>query len=102
MMTLQEAINHCLDVSEHGNVCEECRADHKQLAEWLQELQHFRRIKCQPPDGIIIKPDGENELDPCEYEEIETHYNATVHVLKCKKCGHVDIGWERSNGDVYV
>lgn len=24
--------------------------------------------KCQFSDGIIIKPDGINELDPCIYE----------------------------------
>lgn len=46
---------------------------------------------------ISVKPDGVHELDPCVYEEVETVKNATVHVLRCKKCGHVEIEWERNN-----
>lgn len=42
-----------------------------------------------------IFPDGENELDPCIYEEIERYANVTVTVLRCKKCGHISIEWER-------
>lgn len=56
--------------------------------------------KCSFGDGIIIKPDGVNELDPCVYETIETHRNVTVEVLRCKKCGHVEIMWHRQeDGD---
>lgn len=46
--------------------------------------------KCKFPDGIVIKPDGVNELDPCIYEEIEKYRNVTVIVLRCKKCGHIE------------
>ena len=53
--------------------------------------------KCSFPDGVIIKPNGEDELDPCLYEEIETHYNCMVKVLRCKKCGHIE--WEWFRGD---
>lgn len=49
-----------------------------------------RMKKCEFPDGVVIKPDGENELDPCFYEEIEKWENVTVVVLKCKKCGHIE------------
>lgn len=45
--------------------------------------------------GLTIKPDGEHELDPCIYEQIEKHKNVTVTVLRCKKCGHTEILWER-------
>ena len=51
-------------------------------------------MKCELPYKIF--PDGENELDPCLYEEIETHENCTVHVLRCKRCGHIEIEWERN------
>lgn len=51
--------------------------------------------KCTLPDGIVFKPDGVNELDPCIYEEIEQYKNVTVHILRCKKCGHIEIEWER-------
>ena len=51
--------------------------------------------KCTWGDGITIKPDGENELDPCVYEEIEVIPHCTVHVWKCIKCGHIEIMWKR-------
>jgi len=49
-------------------------------------------MKCH--NDYTYKPDGVNELDPCVYKEIETHHNCTVHILKCKKCGHIEITWE--------
>ena len=51
--------------------------------------------KCSYPDGMTIRPDGINELDPCIYEDIEVYKNATVIVSKCKKCGHIEITWKR-------
>lgn len=39
MMTLEEAIQHCIEKSD----CTECGAEHKQLAEWLEELQTLRK-----------------------------------------------------------
>ena len=51
--------------------------------------------KCAPPNGITIKPDGKNELDPCVYELTEIHRNVTVEVSRCLVCGYVDISWKR-------
>lgn len=51
--------------------------------------------KCKFPDGITIRPDGVNELDPCVYEEVERYRNVTVSVMRCKHCGHVEISWFR-------
>lgn len=51
--------------------------------------------KCKHPGGITVKPDGVNELDPCIYEEIECCKNVTVHVMRCRRCGHIEIEWER-------
>lgn len=51
--------------------------------------------KCTLPDGLTIKPDGVNELDPCRYEEIERYKNVIVSILRCPKCGHIEIEWER-------
>ena len=39
-MTLEEAIIHCNEKS-CGNT--QCAFEHKQLAEWLQELQEYRK-----------------------------------------------------------
>lgn len=53
--------------------------------------------KCSFPDGISVKPDGVNELDPCVYEIIEVYKNVTVTISKCMKCGHIDVSWERQD-----
>ena len=53
------------------------------------------RGRCQFPDGITVRPDGIHELDPCVYEEIEVVAHCIVHVLRCKRCGHMEIEWER-------
>lgn len=58
-LTLDEAIKHCLEVAENNEQfasgkwigsegeanrqeCEQCAADHRQLAEWLMELKDLR------------------------------------------------------------
>lgn len=56
--------------------------------------------KCEFPDGIVIKPDGVNELDPCVYQEVEKYANVTVTVLRCMKCGHIEIEWHRQPNTV--
>lgn len=54
--------------------------------------------KCKFPDGLTIKPDGIHDLDPCIYEVTETIRNVTVEILRCKRCGHIEISW-RSQDD---
>lgn len=46
-------------------------------------------------DDITIKI-GDIEFDTCDYEEIEVIENCTVHILKCRKCGHIEIEWEKA------
>ena len=57
-------------------------------------------MKCSFPDGITVKPDGVHDLDPCEYELTERHRNVTVEVLRCRKCGHVEISWFRQDDTI--
>lgn len=40
---------------------------------------------------------GDTEIDMHRYEEIQVVHNVTVHILKCTKCGHIEILWERSD-----
>lgn len=47
---LREAIDHARDVQynsggQYDHICEECRAEHGQLAEWLSELHEYRQIQ---------------------------------------------------------
>lgn len=51
--------------------------------------------RCSFPNGIVIKPDGIHELEPCIYEEVERYANVTVSIRRCKNCGHIDIAWHR-------
>ena len=39
-MTIDEAIKHCEEVAD--SKCDECGAEHRQLAEWLKELKERR------------------------------------------------------------
>ena len=60
--------------------------------------------KCELPEDFAIRPDGEHEIDPCDYVLKETHKNVTVEVLQCRKCGHVSIVWksqEDSEHEIY-
>lgn len=49
--------------------------------------------KCSGPSLKILG----NTVDNCLYEEIEKIPNCTVSILKCKRCGHIEIEWERGN-----
>ena len=40
-MTLDEAIQHALDVAKKSD-CEECAENHRQLAYWLTELKTLK------------------------------------------------------------
>lgn len=50
--------------------------------------------KCSFPDGIVIRPDGVNVLDPCLYVRKETHKNVTVYIDQCSVCGHTIVSWD--------
>lgn len=52
--------------------------------------------KCSMPDGLVIKPNGVNELDPCLYQTEQVLTNCTVEVSRCKKCGAYNISWYRT------
>ena len=58
--------------------------------------------KCTFGDGITVKPDGRNELDPCLYQEIETYENVTVHILRCVRCGHIEVEWGRQDNTIDI
>lgn len=53
--------------------------------------------KCHFPEGVSIKPDGENELEACQYVLMQEYKNVTVQVWQCPVCGHIDISWKRQD-----
>ena len=38
--------------------------------------------KCELSGGLIYRPDGENELDPCQYAVVQKYRNVTVEIIK--------------------
>lgn len=40
-MKLEEAIKHCEEVAD--SKCDMCGREHRQLAEWLKELQQYKK-----------------------------------------------------------
>lgn len=44
-------------------------------------------------NGIVFKPDGIHEAEPCMFELTQKLRNVTVEILTCPKCGNVSIGW---------
>ena len=63
-------------------------------------MSEFVCKKCSFPEGITIKPDGINELDPCVYKTEEVYSNVIVEINRCIKCGHVEISWYRTGDTV--
>lgn len=51
-MTLDEAIKHARDTAENRtDLCDECRDEHRQLAEWLEQLERLKTDEaCAMPD----------------------------------------------------
>ena len=48
-------------------------------------------VKCE--SNVKITLDGENYVDPCQYEIIDRRENCVVEVLRCTKCGHIEVFW---------
>ena len=68
-MTLEEAIKHAQDVAENNSgTCEECIQEHKQLAEWLEELKHLRE-QAERFQWIPVKVRPTTEEDGIDMQE---------------------------------
>lgn len=77
-LTLDEAIKHC----EEKTDCTQCGEEHRQLAEWLRELQKYKDLKEQGrlvilPEGMNLRKlleilDGNSSSCPSEYNLINS------------------------------
>ena len=84
-MTIEEAIQHCKDeaakmrkesakrlqigLMHAANDCEECAAEHEQLAEWLEEL---REKRCK----VIVQANRIKELEADVNEQLKKRADA--------------------------
>lgn len=73
-MTLDFAIQHALEAVHRSDLCEECRSEHQQLANWLQELKELKAQLADNPDGC-------------------------TPVVRCKSCKFV--GWSKKQKAFY-
>lgn len=60
------------------------------------------QTRCQRFMGVIFKPDGIHELDPCRYIETEHYENVTVSICRCKRCGHQMLEWRRQPNTIVI
>lgn len=44
-MSLDDAINHCVDVIRENSECRECVNEHATLMMWLEELKELRAFR---------------------------------------------------------
>ena len=90
---LDEAIVHAKELSESQSVCEDCREEHKQLAEWLEELKQYREEKIH-----------ETNLDHFKQEILEKGlWNLAVVKGRPKRCDRTkcidcELSKDRSRG----
>ena len=61
-MTLEEAIQHCKEVSESIE-CNECKAEHEQLTVWLEALEGIAHECVIQGDAEVFSNDVWNILD---------------------------------------
>lgn len=114
-MTLDEAIKHCLEQAhsmqdkadkvggEESRQCMECAADHIQLADWLRELQQWRRVYGVCPSYEICIPECKEGYDAqiAEYQRLlklavedfkkldrenARHKNCMIPEMDCADC----------------
>lgn len=122
-MTIDEAIKHCLEVAEQNTQglydaialggqnptqeeianCEQCAADHRQLAEWLMELKDLR---AEQNDQYVFIHELMSELKETKRllkAAVEDMYNS-VNDVHCKYCSkwHTDQCQGTSHLDCYV
>ena len=71
-MTLDDAIKHCQQVANESNC--ECAKEHKQLAQWLQELKKFKKMQTNEEWFCQLPTTEKSEfLSAMAKEAIEVH-----------------------------
>lgn len=104
-MTIDEAIKHCEEVAEEQekNECNECAAEHRQLAEWLKELKAYREAK----DKIFknMKVWEQTYHLPCSWDEKDINSIKIAYYQEGKADAYTDcigiceIAFEEVNAD---
>ena len=87
-MTIEEAIEHCINVSANDCEmnCKDCRAGHMEIAEWLGEYEGIRSINVVKVKRAIKFVEGlaeeEKKRNPMLYCARMILYENTLEVLR--------------------
>ena len=69
-MTIDEAIAHAQETADtRTDLCDECREEHRQLAQWLIELKQLREENDTLKTEIMAVKSGSDVLKICKLEE---------------------------------
>ena len=91
--TLDEAIEHCYEVSKKKDICKECADEHLQLAKWLKELKTLRQKKTRKNDEVTgaklykgfqvhhldLNPDNYSKLDEENFACLNRQTHDFIH-----------------------
>ena len=89
-VTLDEAISHCYEVyHERDDMCKECREEHRQLAQWLEELKQLKTADVvEVKRGKWIVKKGQSYLvHPMKYDENGELMLQDYISYECPFCG---------------
>ena len=85
-MTLEQAIEHAEDTAISAIGCE-CREEHRQLAEWLRELQERRKepeiVECYECKHYTPVSQSSNSWGKCS-----VHSSPTEKQRTCQSCDY--------------
>ena len=84
MVTLEEAIAHAKETSENQYICEECQKEHRQLADWLEELKSLREKSKWIPCSERLPEIREDVLATVKYSGFMGMYGTWI------KTGHLE------------
>ena len=88
-MTLDEAIIHAKEVSESQYACEECQEEHRQLADWLEELKALREKSRWIPCSERLPVERTDVLVTVKYSGFMGMHGTWI------KTGHLEhYGWD--------
>ena len=93
-MTIDEAINHCVEVAEKDCICEGCASEHRQLAEWLKELKTYREFADWLVKAVL-EDDWEDSVD--FYAEVLCRKLTKLGKLKVVDNKYMEVNADDSN-----
>lgn len=80
-MTIEEAIAHAKETADtRSDLCDECRDEHRQLADWLTELKQLREETSKLKRLLRLA------VNDFEVMGNEIYYKGCDFDFKCKLC----------------